>query len=171
MYQRARSQDDWQLAGSDDVYQLKFGSTWLESGVLALNPVRARELRLISDPPLGVAPILKFAYRPDYLVFLAQGNAPYSLYAGSAKSSTHNDRAPIDQMLRKARSEFGPNWLPPEANYGMRETAGGPEALTEAKPRDWKTWLLWTLLVGAAGIVTVMALSLLRSPATGNDSK
>jgi cytochrome c-type biogenesis protein CcmH/NrfF len=43
----------------------------------------------------------------------------------------------------------------------------GEHALTPAAPPpDWKTWLLWAVLVGAAALIGGLALSLLRGPKT-----
>jgi len=49
-------------------------------------------------------------------------------------------------------------------------TLQGESAFTPAPPeihRDWKTWLLWAVLVGAAALIGVLALSLLRTPKAG----
>ncbi len=162
LYQRNRAEESWQLATGGEIYQLQLGNVWVESGMLAINPVRVRELRLVSQPALLAQPQLKLAYRPDYLVFLAQGAAPYTLYAGSAAAVAHDDGPLIEQLLRKARAELGSAWLPPAVSLSARETAAGADALVAITHRDWKTWLLWALLVAAAGVVVAMALSLLR---------
>ena len=55
---------------------------------------------------------------------------------------------------------------PPLATLGARTTLKGDAALVAAvveKPRDWKTWLLWAVLVGAAALIGGLALSLLKA--------
>jgi hypothetical protein len=67
------------------------------------------------------------------------------------------------------RAKLGADWQPPLAALGTRATLQGESAFTPAPPeihRDWKTWLLWAVLVGAATLIGGLALSLLRKPPT-----
>ena len=49
---------------------------------------------------------------------------------------------------------------------GNSAERSGTAALTPAPvPRDWKTWLLWGLLIAGAALVAGFAISLLRKPA------
>lgn len=163
LYRRGHYPEPWRFAATDEVYQLQFGNQWLESGLLSLPSERAGELRVTSNPALLSAPKLKIAYRPDYLVFLAQGTGPYILAAGNARAFVHADATLIDQVLRKTYAQFGSQWLPPWASLSQREAAAGDAALTpQAPPRDWKSWLLWGLLILGAGAVIAMAVSLMR---------
>jgi hypothetical protein len=71
--------------------------------------------------------------------------------------------------LAPLRAKFGEDWQPPLASLGPRQTLQGDRALvarpSEAILRDWRTWLLWAVLVGAAALIGGLALKLLRSPA------
>jgi hypothetical protein len=164
LHQRANAQAPWQLSGSGEVYQLHFDGIQIESGQLVLTGMRGRELRLSSNPKLIRAPEIALTYRPDYLVFLNQGKPPYFLYAGSAQAKVHDDSELINQLIRTARTQFDPHWLPPKASLGTYETAAGEKALiTAPTPRDWKSWILWALLVAVAGVIIFMALSLIRA--------
>ncbi len=113
----------------------------------------------------GAAPILRLGYRPEVLVFLAQGKAPYAVLAGSARVS--RIEAPLPQLVDALRAQRGQDWQPAVATLGKGESlAGAQVALTPAAPeRDWKTWLLWALLAGGALIVAGFAFSLLKKPA------
>jgi hypothetical protein len=99
-------------------------------------------------------------------VFLAQGGGPYRLVAGSARAQRGD--YPIDTALAPLRARLGKDWQPPLATIGTRETLQGEAALRPAPtatPRsDWRTWLLWAVLVGAAALIGGLALSLLRKP-------
>ncbi len=147
-------------------YQLQSAGRVERSPAQALSgTVRDRYWRLSSATPLGAeeTPVLRLGYRPETLAFLAQGEPPYALAAGSARASrTDSSLAP---MLAALRSERGPDWEPATASIGSAEILAGDAALQPVVERDWKTWLLWGLLVGGALLVAGFAFSLLRQKA------
>jgi hypothetical protein len=124
---------------------------------------RARDWRVEAATPLEHAPTLSVAYTPDRFVFLTQGQGPYRLVAGSARARRSD--YPVETALAQLRAKSGADWQPPLAALGARETLQGDGALV-APPvvvqRDWKTWLLWAVLAGAAALIGGLALSLLR---------
>ena len=130
-------------------------------------PDRARDWELNVAMPFDHVPTLQLAYTPDRFVFLAQGGGPYRLVAGSARAQ-HADY-PVAAALSQLRARFGANWQPPLAALGARALLQGGQAFEPtapaSTPRDWKTWLLWLVLVAAAALIGGLALSLLRKPA------
>ncbi|NDK38016.1 DUF3999 domain-containing protein [Pseudoxanthomonas gei] len=112
----------------------------------------------------GAAPLLRLGYRPEVLVFLAQGQPPYAVLAGSARAA--RAEAPLSQLVDALRAQRGQDWRPASATLGQGESlAGAATALTPAPvERDWKAWLLWALLVGGALVVAGFAFSLLKKP-------
>lgn len=125
-------------------------------------PVRDRYWRLSPSQPSGEAlPALRLGYRPEAVVFLAQGAPPYALAAGSAHA--RRVQAPIPRMLAALREQYGADWQPVPADLGPATELAGEAALQPAPAaRDWKAWLLWSLLVAGAGLVAAFALTLLR---------
>ena len=114
--------------------------------------------------PDEVAPTLRLGYRPEVVVFLAQGQAPFALVAGSGRAARAD--APLPQLVDALRAQRGHEWQPGTATLGAMQPLAGAAALTpEPVPRDWKAWLLWALLIGGALIVAGFALSLLKQPA------
>ena len=110
-------------------------------------------------------PMLRLGYRPEVVVFLAQGKAPYALVAGSARARRAD--APLPQLVDALRTQRGQDWQPADATLGPMQALAGNAALTPAPvERDWKAWLLWALLVGGALIVAGFAFSLLKKPTT-----
>jgi len=131
--------------------------------IAAASAGRSRDWRIESATPLEHAPKLSLGYQPDRFVFLAQGAAPYRLVAGSA--AARRGDYPVDAALASLRASHGRDWQPPLAALGARATLKGDSARIAAvveKPRDWKSWLLWAVLVGAAALIGGLALSLLR---------
>ncbi|MCW1978757.1 DUF3999 domain-containing protein [Xanthomonas campestris] len=133
--------------------------------------VRDRQWRLLAAQGrrTGV-PTLRVGYQPERLLFLAQGQAPYALVAGSARAQ--RTEAPLTSMLAALRQERGAQWQPATARIaGAAQPLAGAAALQPAAvPRDWKRWLLWALLVGGAVVVGGFAVSLLRSASANRDA-
>ncbi|MET0328397.1 MAG: DUF3999 family protein [Luteimonas sp.] len=127
-------------------------------------PLRARQWRLLPDAAqAGAAPTLRLGYRPERLVFVAEGAPPFSLRAGSARAVRGD--APVAPVLADLRARNGGSWTPPVATPGARAALAGEAALDDTPPRDWGTWLLWGVLVLGVVLVGGFAVRLLRTPA------
>ena len=123
---------------------------------------RDRYWRLLPrDAIAGEPPRLRLGYRPEVLVFLAEGKGPYALLAGSARAQ--RAEAPIAQLVDAMRTQRGHDWRPADATLGALQVLAGDRALTPApRQRSWMSWLLWALLAGGALLVAGFAFSLLR---------
>lgn len=124
-------------------------------------PVRDRHWKLVGRGATSEPTVLRLGWRPETLVFVAQGAPPYRLVAGSARASRGD--APVAQSLEAIRGTRGRDWQPPLAGLGTRQPLAGERALSPT-PRDWRGWLLWGLLVAGALTVAGFAISLLRQP-------
>ena len=114
----------------------------------------------------GAPPLLRLGYRPEVVVFLAEGAPPFALLAGSARAS--RQEAPLPQLVDALRAERGRDWQPATASLGKRELLAGDAALQPLEPpTDWKRWLLWGVLVVGAALVAGFAVSLLRGKPAG----
>jgi len=124
--------------------------------------VRDRHWRLGAGSAVGTqAPVLRLGYRPEVMVFLAQGEPPYALAAGSANARRAD--APIPALLDALRRQRGAGWQPAPAYLAQApEELAGERALKPQRHIDWKSLLLWSLLVGGALLVAALGLSLLR---------
>lgn len=157
----------WMQLADFTAFRLHQGDSVIGNDEVAIGAAaRGIDWRVDATPPLDHAPALNLAWRPQRFVFLAQGHAPYRLVAGSANA--RRAEYPVDIALTQLRSKLGKDWQPPLAQLGTRDTLSGAEAFKPAAPaatpRDWKTWLLWSVLIGAAALVGGLALSLLRGP-------
>ena len=166
----------WTLAvrDGDDAPWRTVASDWLVyrvgTGTEARTPprpldatVRARQWRLVPDAPgAGGAPALRLGYRPEQLVFVAEGAPPFVLRAGSARAVRVD--AAVAPLLADLAARDGGGWRPAVASLGARTELAGAAALDDTSPRDWGTWLLWTVLLLGVLLVGGFALSLLRAP-------
>lgn len=122
---------------------------------------RDRHWRVLVFAPNRDSPTLRLGYRPETLVFLAQGEAPFALVAGSAQA--RRAPAPVAAVLAQQQARHGEAWQPATARLGSRADRDGAAALTPPAPtRDWTGWVLWAVLLLAALAVSGMALSVLR---------
>lgn len=130
---------------------------------LSSGAARDRHWRLRSRGALPEqAPTLRLGYRPEVVVFLAQGTPPYALVAGSA--TARRAIVPMPELVDALRRDRGAEWQPSPAYLSTSALLAGDAALVAPpEPRDWKTWLLWGLLVLGAVLVAAFAFSLLRS--------
>ena len=163
---RDDDQSAWQPAASPWMaYRLDSTGTSSRSPPQPLHDdSRDRHWRLRArDAFDGAPPVLRLGYRPEVVVFLAEGNPPFALLAGSARASRQD--APLPQLVDALRAERGREWQPVTAALGTREALAGDAALQPvAPPTDWKRWLLWSVLVVGALLVAGFASSLLRQP-------
>jgi len=163
---QSRDADDapWRTrAGPWVAYRL--GTTGTDhSATQALGGVtRDRYWRLSSPTPGGVVPALRLGYRPEVVIFVAQGPAPYALVAGSARAE--RAQAPVAQLVDALRMQHGSDWQPANATLATSGRLAGADALMPAPVRrDWKAWLLWSVLVAGVLVVAAFASSLLRRP-------
>lgn len=154
-----------QRAGPWLAWRLADGGRAERSPAQALaGATRDRHWRLI--PAEGVAttsPRLRLGYRPEVLVFLAQGDGPYSLAVGSARAQRAD--APLPRLVAALRAQRGADWQPAQVRLsGPSQPLSGAAALEPAPvPPDWKNLLLWAVLILGAALVTGFALSLMRS--------
>ena len=148
---------------------VRLGANEGEDPSTAFATVRVQHLRLHTDTPLSQPPSLRVAWRPDVFVFLAEGDAPYSLLAGSY--AARRGDYPVEAALERLRPA-GADWQPPLAMLGAVSDAAGASALMAPKtPYDWTRSLLWLVLIGGALLVAGMAWSLLRQARRGDDQR
>ncbi|MBZ0222594.1 MAG: DUF3999 domain-containing protein [Dokdonella sp.] len=152
------------LASNWNTWNLVVDGTRQQSPALTLAaPTSKRQWRLVPQErgTPATAPTLRLGYRAGGLVFLAQGQPPYTLVAGQARArATRTSLAP---MLEAVRARNGAQWQPANAQLGTMSERAGVRAYTPTpRARDWKSVLLWTLLVAGTLLVTGFALSLLR---------
>ncbi len=144
-------------------FRLRSGEEQLRNDAIALaSRTPLQRLRLQSHTPLTAAPRVEIAFRPERLVFLAEGRAPYTLAVGSAR--VQRAQYPIEAALAGLRARLGAQWQPPLARIGDGQVSGG-EAVLQTAPAAmaWQRGVLWVTLIAAAMLVGGLALSLLRT--------
>lgn len=152
----------WVRIATQTAFRLRQGTDVLRNDDITIELARrAKAFRIESATAIAEAPDLMLGYRPDSIVFLAEGAGPYVLAVGSA-NARHADY-PVDAALSSLRASLGKDWQPPPATLGQAKASGGEAALKAAPvPVPWRRWLLWAILVGGAALIAGLAISLLR---------
>ncbi len=161
---RLRPELPWRERARGAVFRITGKHGEIESSPLDVGLVRDREWRLRTEPVQTRPPVLRLLYRPDRFAFLTQGEPPFRLVAGSARSQRSN--APLQAVFVQMQQAHGGPWQWSEARLGRAaELAGGaalaPRPDASGSPTPWQ-WLLWGLLLAAAFSVVTMVLRLLR---------
>jgi hypothetical protein len=162
-----RERRHWRSLASTVAYRIKSkGREWTNTDIpLSGYPIQDFVLRV--DPrlnPLTQGPQLAFALQPAQIVFLASGEAPYTLAIGNkeAKDATLSPTTLVPG--------FGSPNSPDIANASIAETRTASSstastavaAPTPAPERDWKKIALWSVLVLGVLGMGAMAWQLLR---------
>ncbi len=155
---RPDDQAAWQRRTSLLVWQLTVDGVKLESGRLTLPPVTDRFWRLETEAG-SAAPVLELGWLPGQLVFMAQGEPPYTLAYGRA--GLEPARSQVGQLLKAAEPVSGGK-LVAAAEAGPQRVLAGQAALELKKEIPWRVWLLWAGLIAGVLAVGAMAWKLFR---------
>lgn len=155
----------WRPVHEGQFYRLQREGGTIESEPAATAPVRAARWKVVIERGSRNADVgLQLGWRPDRLLFLAQGQGPWQLVAGSAydaQADFPQARRYADPEMRDLLKKAGPVG---NAALGARVELGGEARLEPAQSPAWRRWLLWLGLVAGVLLVGIMALRLLRQP-------
>ena len=129
--------------------------------LLGVNSHRYWRIQVFAEAgQLGGDPLLKLGWIPEQLLFVAQGEAPFTLAYGSARVDAIS--TPLSQLLR-VQTQQQQDKLIKLAKLGSKVELGDASRLKPAPPpRDWKRYLLWSVLVLGVVILALMALRLYK---------
>jgi hypothetical protein len=105
---------------------------------------------------------LRLGWRPEQLMFLHQGEPPFTLSSGRAQDSVENypqHRLLGDNSLFTMLLDAGE---PGRATVGTRSEAAGAVVMEGARTWTWRTVVVWIGLIGAVLFVGWMVWSLMR---------
>ena len=163
IFYRHSAQSGWRFSRDAIFYNITRQGNVLHSAAVKVDVQRTAEWKIRVDSGVITGePLLELGWRPDQLVFLAQGAAPFELLSGRAKDRIDNypqhsllgDRA-IFKMLR----ETGQQGV---AALGERYEVAGQKSLEAGEESYRRTILLWTGLSAAILLVGWLVFSLIR---------
>ncbi len=144
-------------------YNLATNGSILTNPSFSVSSTRHRIWELIldeSEVTLGKAPRLEFAWQPDRLVFLAQGEGPYYVAYGSSTVEPTNFH--IDALLKLSAPALNKSLEPQLVQPGKVFVLGGKDAKSTQSSLPWKEYSLWGILLLGVLLIGGMSFSLYR---------
>lgn len=160
--------DRWQRAGGGTFHHIRRGDNSVTSEPLKIPPVRASRWKVVLSRGRQETPLaLALGWFPDRLLFVAQGEPPYTL--GVGRPSAGEEAFPEERILgdRSIQQLAGTGGAVAAATLGERFPLGGLERELPPQPVAWRTILLWGGLVIVVVFVGWMAARLLRESRAG----
>lgn len=155
--------DRWLEAGHGSYHHIIRNNHAVVSDPLTINRTRTSRFKVvITRGPADVTMQLEVGWRPDKLVFLAQGQSPFTLATGSADDAMRQypqDRTYGDRSLAALAESNGSVTA---ASLGPRYSLGGPDRLVATRQINWRTLALWFALVMGVVFVGLMASKTIR---------
>lgn len=159
LFSRAKPGDEWHAIVSSGFYRLLGSGSDLVNGPVSIGTNTNRYWRARLDTRGGGlgsgVPKLRVAWQPHDVVFLARGGGPFTLAYGSADAQPGAAGFPA---LPKGTNVQ-------RAKLAGEETLGGEARLMPSAPSlelFSRTFILWGVLAIGVGLLTLMALRLLR---------
>lgn len=163
IFSRMGEKDGWKRRHGGIFYKLSRQGSSLRSPPARVTPTRDSQWKVKLESGVTSTPVqLQLGWKPDRLVFLAQGAPPFELVSGRAKDRLEGfpqDRILGDRSIFKILTESG---QPGSAAIGSRKLRGGVQQLEVSTTNSWRTSLLWAGLVAAVLLVGWLVYSLIR---------
>lgn len=160
IYYRLPGRANWALAHHGTFYNVRRGELPATSGAEAISLARAAEWKVVVSGGRPDTPMeLELGWRPDTLLFVAQGDMPFTVATGRDSAEAEGfpeNRLLGDVSLGGIATDNGPV---ARATLGARY---GLAAVERSQPLDVRTLLLWGVLIVAVLFVGWMALRLSR---------
>ncbi|MDO9452663.1 MAG: DUF3999 family protein [Stagnimonas sp.] len=160
---RRRPQAAWQTVWAGEAFYVVTAAGERRNAEIALPANHDRYWRLVADAANApFTPILKLAYTPQNLRFVAQGQGPYRLAYGNASAVDRSPSASCEGLLKTLLQTTGSSEnLIGTAESGALQVLAGAAALQAPPPVTapaWRRWLLW----GVLGVAVLLLLGMAR---------
>ena len=158
---RDSEEGPWRHRAQFLAYQLTIDAVSLDSNIKRISPSTDRFWRLEMDAvgSGSSVPMLQVGWLPQQLVFVAQGQGPYTLAYGRAGLGP--ERSQVNRLLTSIDPKQEKDLIRP-AYAGGQVILGGKGQLLPAPEIPWRRWLLWASLVAGVLVIGNMALQLFK---------
>lgn len=153
----------WRRAHDGVFYRVSRSGSEINAEPASLTPAPAGQWRIrIKSGQVNGDVRLKLGWQPGKLLFLAQGQEPFTLASGRAQDSV--EQFPQHRLLGDSSifSILANASTPGTAIVGTRQLGAGAMVMEGARTWTWRTVLVWIGLVGAVLFVGWLVWSLMR---------
>ena len=154
----------WFMRYSGIIYDLQYENERVSTAPIHLPYTTDTHWRIQvvdTEGRLGDAPQLSLGWLPEQLLFVAQGEAPYTLAYGSARVKRQS--TPLPQLMFNEDELRQQGKLIKSAQLGSVVQLGDKSRLQPPRPAvDWKQYILWIVLVLGVIVLAIMVLRLYR---------
>lgn len=157
------SQERWVVVHEGTFHHIRREETTVVSNPASIRPLRAARWKAVirsGNPDTSLQ--LQLGWRPDTLLFVAQGAPPFTLAVG--RDAARAEQFPQERLLGGVplRALADDNGSAAAAKLGARFPLAGEERELPRAPADWRAILLWSALSLAVLFVVAMAVRLMR---------
>ena len=167
---RINAEQEWRFRGSSLLYRLSVNGNSIEKSKVRISPNRDKHWLIRFDQQGGGIgsgePQVKFSWYPQQLVFVARGEAPYRVAWGSTRVKPVNVNA--NQLLPNLNKSGLQNEKIISTAVLLTDTMRAMnKQMLEPKGKEinWRNWILWIVLVGAALLLVWMGVRLMKKMA------
>jgi hypothetical protein len=166
IYLWSGNQGRWYRVTQGSWHHIGRGDNVIKSDPVKISRTRSTRIKVVVTGGQPDAELqLEVGWRPDTLLFLAQGPAPFTLAAGRAADAETGFPQQSTYGVTSIASLATDN-RQATATLGTRYSLGGADQLQIEEVTDWRTVILWLGLALGVGFVGFMATRILRE--TGN---
>jgi hypothetical protein len=159
----SESQQRWYRVADGPWHRIGRGDNIIESAAISIPRARSSRIKVVvTGGQPNTAMQVEVGWRPDTLLFLAQGPAPYTLVAGRAADAQAGYPQQSKYGVQSIAGLATDNTPATTATLGPRRALGGANQMQLKKSTDWRTLILWLGLVLGVGFVGFMAARILR---------
>ncbi|MDA0993697.1 MAG: DUF3999 family protein [Proteobacteria bacterium] len=163
VYLWSESQGRWYRVIQENWHHIGQGDSIIESDAVDISRTRSSRVKVVVTHGQPDAEIhLEIGWRPDTLLFLAQGPAPYTLATGRAVDAESGFPQHRTYGVRSITSLASGNGQASVATLGSRIALGGTDRLHTDDKVDWRTLTLWFGLALGVAFVGFMAMRIMR---------
>lgn len=158
-YDTGKKNQFWKKRGDINQYHLHIGQQQVKSDATIFDPIKYPAWLFSFNEPRSFGasgpPSVKVSWLPEKLLFIAKGEAPYTLAYGNpgVKQVRHD----LSSIVNQLNSKEWVNILSQAADLSAPVSLGGKAKLQAAKPGfPWKTVCLWLVLVLGVAVLARM---------------
>lgn len=164
VYGKVNHKDKWTKIYSGLFYRIRDGEEELSNDPVSIRRGKYRFFKVEPKETMGETDLgaleLTLGFKPDLLLFMANGPAPYKVAFGQSRIK------PVETSVERFLNQFDDKEkekMITDVTVKDRVTLAGEKALEPPLlPTDWKQWLVWLIYLVVVALLAKMVWSLVK---------